>query len=285
MKAPARSRAMRCAHLLGRERRGQERGGHAARLERVDLVVHQRDERRDHERRPGQEARRELVGQALAAARGRDQQQPASLEQRLDRLALARPEGLVAEPRQAAVQIQVGHGLDHSGPPGQDRTDFAGIGYSLRMWLWLAAGVLFADAPVVASSTVSGLYATTLPAPVGDVSSWSIVTGEFETSGERGSYLFYVNPTRGALYQLMRYRVELRQAESAEERQRGTAERVAFIPRPGVREPMLCWERLAGTAPVWREVAAGTAAYVLEMQVLMRVLAAHRAARLPPSTP
>lgn len=153
------------------------------------------------------------------------------------------------------------------------------------MWLWLAAGVLFADAPVVASSTVSGLYATTLPAPVGDVSSWSIVTGEFETSGERGSYLFYVNPTRGALYQLMRYRVELRQAESAEERQRGTAERVAFIPRPGVREPMLCWERLAGTAPVWRAVAAGTAAYVLEMQVLMRVLAVHRAAQLPPSTP
>ena len=60
---------------------------------------------------------------------------------------------------------------------------------------------------------------------------------------------------------------------------------MAFIPRPGVREPMLCWERLAGTAPVWRAVAAGTAAYVLEMQVLMRVLAVHRAAQLPPSTP
>jgi hypothetical protein len=64
---------------------------------------------------------------------------------------------------------------------------------------------------------------------------------------------------------------------------RGIAERVAFIRRPGVREPMDCWERMPGEATVWREVAPGTGEYLLEMSVLMRVLAAHRAAQATPS--
>jgi hypothetical protein len=153
------------------------------------------------------------------------------------------------------------------------------------MWLWLAAGLLLAHAPGVPAASGSAVFAATLPASVGDVSSWEVVTGEFETTADRGSYRLYVSPTHSALYRLMRYRVELRNAESPEERQRGIAERVAFIPRPGVREPMLCWERLAGAEPGWREVAAGTAAYVLEMRVLMRVLGAHRTARLPSTTP
>ena len=118
---------------------------------------------------------------------------------------------------------------------------------------------------------------------MGDVSSWTVVSGSFETDAQRGSYRLYVNPARSALYQLMRYQVELRTPESPEERRRGTAERVAFIPRPGVPEPMLCWERLARAEPAWHEVAAGTPEYVLEMNVLMRVLGAHRAARLSES--
>lgn len=154
------------------------------------------------------------------------------------------------------------------------------------MWLWLAAGLLLADAHGVAPpGGVTGLFAAALPAAVVDVSGWQVVTGQFETSVERGSYAFYVSPTRGALYQLMRYRVELRNAQSREARERGMAERVAFIPRPGVREPMLCWERVAGVEPAWREVTAGTPAYVLEMGVLMRVIAAHRAARTSPPSP
>ena len=64
---------------------------------------------------PGQQARRQLVGQALAAARGRDQQQPAESEKRPDRLALTRPESLVAEPREAPVEIELSHGSDHKG--------------------------------------------------------------------------------------------------------------------------------------------------------------------------
>ena len=62
-------------HLAGVESGGEIRRGDAARLERLDLVGHQRDQRRDHQRGAGQERGRELVAQALAAAGGRDQQQ------------------------------------------------------------------------------------------------------------------------------------------------------------------------------------------------------------------
>jgi hypothetical protein len=126
-------------------------------------------------------------------------------------------------------------------------------------------------------------FAPTLPQGVGDVSDWGVENGLFETETTRGAYRFYVNPQRSAMYQLMRWRVELRDATSPEELQRGIAERVAFIRRPGVREPMHCWERMPGETTVWREVAPGTGEYKLEMNVLMRVLAAHRASQRAPS--
>jgi hypothetical protein len=151
------------------------------------------------------------------------------------------------------------------------------------MWRWLATGLLLAGAARAVDWDGSALFAPTLPEGAGDVSGWEVVAGSFETQTERGAYRFYVNPQRSAMYQLMRYRVELRAPTNLQEQQRGIAERVAFIRRPGSVEPMLCWERLPGDEPAWREVAAGTAAYVLEMNVLIRVLAAHRAARWAPS--
>ena len=144
---------------------------------------------------------------------------------------------------------------------------------------WLATGLVLAGAAGALGQDGTSAFAPSLPPGVVDVSRWQVVTGSFETETERGSYLFYVNPARSGLYQLMRYRVELRGGASVEEQGRGAAERVAFIPRPGVREPMLCWERIAGAVPAWREVAAGSSAYRLEMSVLIRVLAVHRAAR------
>jgi hypothetical protein len=144
---------------------------------------------------------------------------------------------------------------------------------------WLAAGLVLAGAAGAFGQDDSAAFAPKLPRGVVDVSQWQVVTGSFETETGRGSYLFYVNPTRSGLYQLMRYRVELRSAASSEERTRSSAERVVFIPRPGAREPMLCWEWTSGAVPAWREVVAGTGEYKLEMSVLIRVLAAHRAAR------
>jgi hypothetical protein len=115
---------------------------------------------------------------------------------------------------------------------------------------------------------------------VGDVSRWLIVTGDFDTHHARGAYRLYVNPARRAMYQLMRYRVELLGSRSGEAARRGAAERVAFVRRPGVAEPLLLWKRSApGVTPAWREVAAGSDEYRMELGVLMSVLAAHRAAR------
>ena len=147
------------------------------------------------------------------------------------------------------------------------------------MWCWLATGLLLAGATGAVEPDPSAPFAAALPASVGDVSRWHLVAGSFETSTERGSYRLYVNPARAALYQLMRYRVEFLGVLSPEQQRRGGAERVAFIRPPGVREPIACWERVAGTEPSWREVPADTDEYRLEMAILMGVLSVHRAAR------
>ncbi|HEY7921547.1 MAG: hypothetical protein ACHP85_23175 [Burkholderiales bacterium] len=147
------------------------------------------------------------------------------------------------------------------------------------MGRWLTTLLVVGAATSALGQDGTARFAATLPAAVGDVSRWQLETGSFETQNERGSYMLYVNPARSALYQLMRYRVELLGSRSPQEQQRAVGERLAFIARPGVQEPMLCWERLGGAAPAWREIAAGTGEYVLEMNVLMRVLVAQRAAR------
>ncbi len=153
------------------------------------------------------------------------------------------------------------------------------------MWRRLAVGLLLAGAPGAAVSDEFVPFASILPLRVGDVSGWAIESGQFQTGAARGTYRLYVNPRRMALYQLMRYQVELKDRTSLEEQRRGRAERVAFIRRPGVREPMDCWIRLPGPGSVleWREVAAGSDEYLLEMTVVMQVLAAHRAGRAVPT--
>ena len=95
--------------LRGLERRRQIGRGHAARGERIDLVVHQRDERRDDQRGAGEQRGGELVAETLAASRRRHQQDPAAAEELLDRLALPRAEVGVAEPAQAGVEIELGY--------------------------------------------------------------------------------------------------------------------------------------------------------------------------------
>ncbi len=90
---------------LGRVERAREiRRRDPARVERGDLVVHQRDQRRDDERGAGQQAGGELVDEALAAAGGRDQQQPPGFEQRLDGLALSGPERFESETREPRLE-------------------------------------------------------------------------------------------------------------------------------------------------------------------------------------
>jgi hypothetical protein len=148
------------------------------------------------------------------------------------------------------------------------------------MRIALATGLLLATAARAVAQSPDPGFASILPAAVGDVSGWEVVTGDFETARMRGSYRFYVNPARLAIYQLMRYRVELL-GPAGEPRRRASGERVAFVPHPGTREPMLIWARDPATAgSAWRAVAAATDEYKIELGVLMGVLAVHRAARL-----
>jgi hypothetical protein len=148
----------------------------------------------------------------------------------------------------------------------------------MRAWPLLALLPLL-GAPAGAQDVASS-FAVILPDGVADVRGWEVVSGKFETSRARGSYLLYVNPRRQAMYQLMRYRVELLAPAPGLEERRGSRERVAFVTSPGVLEPLRCWEHEPpGTVPAWRELVAGTDEYVLEMGLLLQVLAVHRAAR------
>jgi hypothetical protein len=145
---------------------------------------------------------------------------------------------------------------------------------------WALVGVLMAFLPPGEGRDVEAPFAAALPEAVVDVSGWETVGGEFETPGARGAYLFHVNPRRQAIYQVMRYRVELLLPASDLQRRRGSDERVAFVRNPGTREPLLCWQRDSERpVPSWRALASGTDEYTLEMGVLMEVLAVHRAAQ------
>ena len=98
-------RANAPAHLVLSQGRRQVGSRHPLVLQRRHLVVHQRDQRRDHDRRAGQQCRRKLVGEALAAAGGRHQQQPARFEQRLYRFPLPGPKRTVSEAPQPSVHV------------------------------------------------------------------------------------------------------------------------------------------------------------------------------------
>ena len=84
--------------LLARiEARIEARGGDPVALQEIDLVLHQRDQRRDDDGRPLEQQRRQLVAQALAGPGRKDGKRRASREERLDDLLLPRPKRLEAE--------------------------------------------------------------------------------------------------------------------------------------------------------------------------------------------
>jgi len=149
-----------------------------------------------------------------------------------------------------------------------------------------ASALLLAFAVPVAGQDADLDFAPVLPEGVGNVTGWQVITGDFETANARGAYRFYVNPVRAAMYQLMRYRVELRGPAAAARPSRGGAERVAFVRHPGAHEPMACWERQPpGATPEWRRLEARTEEYDVEMGVLIQVLAVHREARTAQPSP
>ena len=77
------------ARLVGRERRVEPRGLDPAAAEEIDLVLHQRDERRDDEREPVEHQRGELVADRLSAAGGEHGERATAPGERVDHLVLA----------------------------------------------------------------------------------------------------------------------------------------------------------------------------------------------------
>ena len=90
-------RAASAAHAVrgappASRRRVEEGGAQPSLGHGVDLVLHQGDERGDHQRRPAQQPGRELVGQRLAGAGRHHADAVPPGQHRLDDLALAGPE-------------------------------------------------------------------------------------------------------------------------------------------------------------------------------------------------
>ena len=103
---PAGAVGERSQHRVGltRGQRGVEHARRAMsrRCQRIALVAHQGDERRDHDRQPVESQARELVAERLARARGHHDERVASREGRLDGLLLPGAKRLVPE---QAVQM------------------------------------------------------------------------------------------------------------------------------------------------------------------------------------
>ena len=85
------------AHLVRVEARVEPRRVDALAREEVDLILHQRDQRRDDDRHAVEQQRGQLVAEALARAGREDRERGAAGEQRLDDLLLAGAELCVAE--------------------------------------------------------------------------------------------------------------------------------------------------------------------------------------------
>ena len=81
--------------------------------ERVDLILHQRDQRRDDDRHAVEHQRGQLVAEALARSRRKHGERAAAREQRLDHLGLARAEA--GEPEAIAEQALRGVERRHGG--------------------------------------------------------------------------------------------------------------------------------------------------------------------------
>ena len=93
-----------------RQRRVERGGAHAELRERLDLVAHERDQRRHHDRDTGPAQRRNLIAQRLAEAGRHQHQRIAAGDDVVDNLGLEAPERIEPENRAQDVERWAGHG-------------------------------------------------------------------------------------------------------------------------------------------------------------------------------
>jgi len=140
--------------------------------------------------------------------------------------------------------------------------------------------VAFVVLPLLGAGAAAEDFATPPPDAVADVSRWELVSGAFSNPDVEGTYRFYVNPERNALYQLMRYRIRFRTPSTERERRYHTTEKLVWNAQPAERLPLRCYEHAPGATggqDGWREMRHGDREYDDEMAVLVMVLGLHRA--------
>ena len=106
-------------HLLVRERGVEAGRPHAGLQQRVDLVAHQRDERRDDHGGAGAHERRDLIAERLAAARRHQHQAVAARDRVLDDRFLLSAEPVVAEDAAEQLASRAGHPIIVLRGPGE----------------------------------------------------------------------------------------------------------------------------------------------------------------------
>jgi hypothetical protein len=95
----------------------QGRRGHATAIELVHLILHQRDERRDDERGPGQQERGKLEAERLARPGRHHRQHVVPVEHGTHEIFLPRAKRLVTE-----VTMEGGWQVRRHGEPLRDQT-------------------------------------------------------------------------------------------------------------------------------------------------------------------
>ena len=101
--------------LVRRERRVDRRGAEPDVAERVDLVLHQADERGEDEHGPGHDAGRDLEGERLPRSGGHNAYAVPPRQDRVDDVGLSRPELVVTEDVAQDGFRVVGSGVAHLG--------------------------------------------------------------------------------------------------------------------------------------------------------------------------
>lgn len=101
---------------------------------------------------------------------------------------------------------------------------------------------------------------------------WERIDGDVETNRGRAVYALYVDPQRGGIYTVARYRVRWGAVG-----QPSQTEKYVWLRRRNLGLPV-CFER--GGDGQWRELPVDSDPYQAEMMTATAVFALHRAARL-----
>jgi hypothetical protein len=156
------------------------------------------------------------------------------------------------------------------------------------------AGLLLLALLAPASAKAQGLSRSLPPEtpPAEELAAWERADGEAEDGEYVVVYALYVNPLRPGLYEVTRFRVDRLQGRpGAWTRRAKDTEKLLWNARPGTREPLVCYERVARRGWrtlwlrrwAWRRLAPGTAEYRSAMFTALRVYGLHRARLgLPP---